>query len=508
MKLLHILFFIFFYGSAEAQYWSKRFDVEHGNDYGARILMDSNQFIILVNGLCNGTDNLCGGIIRLDSNGNLLGKTIFYDTLEFNVYEAMTLRNDTIFINCYYPDNPLFYTILAFDLSGNYLTRFDYEATGGLDGTYYSAGISTLGNRMFVAYHYKNLNDSPRYHVRGFDRNWQEVWDRKIPSDTKTWYTDIQATPDNGVAAIYSSCYPCKASVIKYDAEGSVSWNTPILGGNYENSWAQFVYLSLHPDGGYVAVWHLDTFTVGLDNRPMMILKLDSTGQIEWQKIHYSYRDHFYQQVFATKNGDIIVCGVDENLVTPQGLADSLYYFAGLVERFTPSGEMRWARRIFDVSQGEHNGVFYDGLELDDGSLVFCGEIEDTLPDDPYPYNVWVVKLDSMGCLSPGCDINQFVLNDSEPVQPTSPIEQNLFAVYPMPFTETLNIVSILGQHLPQGEYQVSLYNEQGQLLLQKPINSNLLTTLNTAFLPQGIYTLSISCDNRLIQTTYVVKAE
>lgn len=496
-----VAFFMINIHSLYGQYWSKRFDLQNGNEYGMQVALANDGLIVSVKGLCDYNTRFCQGFIKVDFAGNLLWKKItLYDTLTTNHTEGMALREDTIFLNVNYLISPLLYSIIAFDLQGNYLSRLDYDISGGLEGTHWARDISTGGDRLFVAYQYDNLNESPRIRVRAFEHDWTEAWDIGVPGNSVAFFCDIEATKDSGLATIHTICYPCRAYVRKLDADGELIWQTQIP-GMFPSLFSQVAHLALHPDGGYVGSWPIDTFEAGVYPWPSLVFKLDSLGTLQWQKVSITPLNHDYYQIFSAHNGDIVVCGMDTNLTTPN--SDSSDYYAGYVRRFTPEGEIRWERRIFDLTQGAQFGFFLDGIELDDGSLVFCGQIEDTIPDDPYPDNVWLVRLDSLGCLSPGCGFNQFVADSHEPGRPAA---EEVFVVFPVPFQERLHLAAILGRHIPPGAYRVALYDAAGRLVLEQPFDPRLLTTLETGLTPPGAYVLNVLRDGRAVQSLKVMK--
>jgi hypothetical protein len=70
-------------------------------------------------------------------------------------------------------------------------------------------------------------------------------------------------------------------------------------------------------------------------------------------------------------------------------------------------------------------------------------------------------------------------------------LEEHL-SIYPNPFAEKLNIKAKNNEK----EYTIELYNSLGQIVLKENINNLPTNSINTEFLPSGIYTLKIIFEN------------
>lgn len=479
-----------------------------GNDGGEQIKVLGDGLLVMTRSLCNYNQDFCYGLMKFDFDGHLQWKTIVYDTLATNYWEPMVVRNDAILVNMnYVSDVPnLNYSVLAFDMQGNYLERFDYWHPGQ-QGYHWARGMEGLGNRLFVNFGFKDLGTGiSREGIRAYDANWNLLWERYVPNTyPNPLWCDTDATPDGGVVAIYSSWknpgHKGICTIEKYDAEGDIEWTT-VLPHEY-NSFSSWVKIDRHPDGGYVGTWKIDTFGLFIWTRPNIVFKLDAAGQVEWEKVEYHEQYNFWG-LFAAQNGDIIGCGVAEDFANDTIEDDE--YFVGYVSRFKPNGELRWKRKVFDHTGGGYRYEFYNGAEMPNGDLVFTGQMWDTIygtADDPYPDDVWLVKLDSNGCFSPGCGEEQHLVAAKEPQQS---LREQPFVLFPNPFSEQITLASILGRHIPQGEYRAVLYDMNGQIIRQQSFNPNLLTYFDTGDAPPGAYILAVYKDGVLMQTLKAVK--
>lgn len=468
-----------------------------GNDYGRKIGIVDDGFVVPINGFCDYNTKDCFGLMKFDFEGNLVWKTVVLDTLEINHSESIEVINDTIFVNANYLGVPnKHFSILSFDMQGNYLNRRDYNQPG-MPYYHWAREIAALGDRRFITFQYRD-SVSGQYlgKLRTYDNHWNTLWERSIPNFyPNVGWCEIEPTPDGGAAMIYSSCDlpDCRASIEKYDASGGLEWVTTFP-KDYHS--AKRVDLALHPDGGYVGFWRIDTFGIYIYPNPELVFKLNALGQFEWQKVHFDRARNFWQ-IFAAQNGDLIACGVARDFYQ-----DTAAYYTGFIRRYKPNGETRWERKIFDFTEGAIRSTFFNGAEIPNGDLIFSGEIWDTLPGDP-PGNVWLVRLDSNGCLAPGCGEEQHIVAAKAPPQH---LQEQPFMLFPNPFSEQITLASILGAHIPSGDYRAVLHNMQGQIIRQQSFNPNLLTYFDTGDAPPGAYILAVYRDGVLMQTLKAVK--
>jgi hypothetical protein len=78
----------------------------------------------------------------------------------------------------------------------------------------------------------------------------------------------------------------------------------------------------------------------------------------------------------------------------------------GLIMKITPELEVRW-KREYRVSPPESmlHEMFYEAVEMPDKGFVLCGTAFGPL-EDSTNQNGWIIRVDSFGCLEPGCQLN------------------------------------------------------------------------------------------------------
>ncbi|MDX1911340.1 MAG: T9SS type A sorting domain-containing protein, partial [Saprospiraceae bacterium] len=77
-----------------------------------------------------------------------------------------------------------------------------------------------------------------------------------------------------------------------------------------------------------------------------------------------------------------------------------------LIMKITPELEVLW-KREYRVSPPESmlHEMFYEAVEMPDKGFVLCGTAFGLL-EDSTNQNGWVIRVDSLGCLEPGCHLN------------------------------------------------------------------------------------------------------
>ncbi|MDX1911543.1 MAG: hypothetical protein SFV22_08670 [Saprospiraceae bacterium] len=309
----------------------------------------------------------------------------------------MVVKADTIYINANYRGvSGLEYTVLKFDLQGNYRDRFDYWHPG-LENFHSARNLQTHQDRFFVHGTYKDTTTLRiRDNVWVYDAEWNKLWETNVPNNgyPRLSYSNSAATDDGGLAVIYASFkipgYRTVATIEKYDAEGQLEWRSTLP---YEfDIDRDFVNIAQHPDGGYMGVWKVDTFGGFHYRSPDLIFKLDADGQLVWERIYYEQINNFYD-IFVTQNGDLVGCGVTED--SPFDTITEPDFIAGYIARFNADGERLWERRIIEKRADTWFCELYGGVEMPNGDLVFTGSIDDTtFFPDPYPQNVWLLRVD------------------------------------------------------------------------------------------------------------------
>jgi hypothetical protein len=152
--------------------------------------------------------------------------------------------------------------------------------------------------------------------------------------------------------------------------------------------------------------------------------------------------------------------------------------FKGFLMKLNPSGDSLWARH-YNYGKWEDWSQFYSMIPTDDGGFLAGGlhmNFDVTTIDNA---SIWLVKVDSMGCETPGCHLVSSIENPAQ--------QHGDMTLYPNPFSHELNIAL---PESPAGA-TATLYDMQGRIMQQTRIPEFLHTehyTLQTHYLPPGVY--------------------
>jgi hypothetical protein len=506
MKLFSCLIFLFFSLltclTVNAQeYWSRRFDLETGNDYGTTGVVLEDGIVIPSKSFCENNTRECTGLLKIDYEGNLSWRTVIYDTLDFEHYDAIGVRNDTIFMNTSYifEEDGSDFIILEFDAQGNAIGQFNYNYP-------FAPSFRTTRellvdhDRIYVSFAYRDTMDFKyREKIRAYDASWNQLWE-VLPSSyyNQISHMNMEATADTGMVVIVASYSPGKirSSIVRLDKNGQEQWVThfPYSFGSY----GDYVTIAPHPDGSYFGTWQIDYWESGILNAsPDLAFKLNATGQFVWQKIVNKAQN--FWDIFITQNGDVIGCGYSRTEVP-----DEEQITTGYVDRMNTDGETIWERRYVDSTNAALWGNFDFGLELPNGDLIFGGSILDTSSNGS---DVWVVRVDSNGCFTPNC-AGEFQVVLSTP-EPGIQVKTDVFAIYLNPFTDRIALGTVLGRHVPEGRYCAALYDLHGRVVHSPCIvQPNLLTEFDMSDQPPGMYVMQVFLNGVPVQVLKAVKGQ
>ena len=219
--------------------------------------------------------------------------------------------------------------------------------------------------------------------------------------------------------------------IIKTDANGNVQWQK-LLGGQYEDG---PTYAMQCANGEFMAAGTWTDYANGAVGRSRLYAaRLDLNGDTLWTRRYGASQP--YNEIFTTKelpDGKFIACGL--YVQTNGGLSK------GCLLKYAANGDSLWLRTYQHPGAGL---VSYhelrDVVQTSDGGYAACGMMNDSLGQD-----LWVIRVDSFGCLVPGCQMYDHIA------------EQGLalhVGIYPNPASERLYISFRSGAE-PTGTFKV-----------------------------------------------------
>ena len=198
-----------------------------------------------------------------------------------------------------------------------------------------------------------------------------------------------------------------------------------------------------------------------MNNLSSRLILVDTGGAEIWNKLHTidsTVFDQYYSR--RTVNNDIVSIGLI-------GLGSSPEGNAGFISRSTPFGDLMWNRRY---NYNSNTDFFTDVLETSDGGLLIDGSATDPGAGGQ---NLWIIKLDSMGCLEPNCWVG---LDDVEP-------NKLGVSIFPNPANDWLNF-KLQNKILP---VTLELFSISGQQIINMKLTAP-LEAIQVSHLTAGLY--------------------
>lgn len=225
-------------------------------------------------------------------------------------------------------------------------------------------------------------------------------------------------------------------------------------------------------------------------------VRYSSTGEIIWQDTARSTSNGYViaelNDAFQRSDGSIVAAGS----YSTQQIGGH-----GFVRTYALNGSVLWDRQFtyYDTVEATGTHRIWDVEPTSDGGMVLTGEAWNNTQQSPP--NLWLVKLDSMGCLVPGCNL----VGMEEMVTDL----QSHLVVSPNPASDLVNVLLELPEGgEAQGQTQVQLLDASGRMVLEEKVQQNLnklSVTLNVSALPGGIYYLHLHDARRWLAGSKVV---
>ncbi len=173
--------------------------------------------------------------------------------------------------------------------------------------------------------------------------------------------------------------------IVKINSTGTIQWQKSI--GNYMNCIRQTT------DGGYIAAGYSNG---PLGNTDYHIVKLNNLGTTEWQKYLGGTSSDAAYYIQQTSDGGYIVAGESNSSNTDVTLNNGSYDY--WVAKLDSAGTLQWQKALGGSSFDYGKSV----QQTTDGGFIVCGNINSNnglVTGNHGDADYWVVKLDSSGSL-------------------------------------------------------------------------------------------------------------
>ena len=328
-----------------------------------------------------------------------------------------------------------------------------------LDGDLLLAGTRDPGRKAYI-FHLDSVGNIMGYHPYD-DFNGEDVAEGK----DGRWYLCGIGNQTNNYG---------RAILLRSDTLGQQLWRYTDW-----SMYGRFVSMIALQDGGVVGLGSRNP--LGEDQRASLT-KLDTAGVVVW-----------FKDIWQTDDPNWVCnlnCGFeypDSTLIVAGTLRSMADRDKGILFKLEQNGETLW-HRFYSHYPGAAYGkdqIFWDVKPTSDGGMVLTGETN----SDDYDYaQLWLLKLDSMGCLVPGCG--------SVGVQEYTDLFNGKLVVAPNPARDLVNVALDLGEGIEvSGQVRALLLDATGRVVLEQPVQQNvnkLSATVDVSALSGGKYYLHL----------------
>jgi hypothetical protein len=272
--------------------------------------------------------------------------------------------------------------------------------------------------------------------------------------------------------------------VVKLDTTGNIQWQKCLGGTDGDGAYS----IQQTSDGGYiVAGWSMSNdgdVTGNHGNGDYWVVKLDTLGNIQWQKCLGGIDSDGAYSIQQTSDSGYVVAGWsssnDGDVISNHGIFQDYW-----IVKLDVAGTIKWQKCLGGTAGDEANSI----QQTSDGGYVVAGWSSSTDGDiinhhGTNSYNdCWIVKL------------------TFSPIGVENISSFSYVKVYPNPFTDFINI------DIGNETVDIKLINTLGQIVLEKNLQqgeNRLVSGIN--IIPAGVYTLRIQDADNVLSKIMIKK--
>jgi hypothetical protein len=384
----------------------------------------------------------------LDTLGNVLWNREYGSPLVEDEFPRMTLWGDKFILSGAQDRNinnrraPFIYSVVT-DLEGNQLSEFYY-------GAQYE---STLVNKIVV-------------------------------DDTGNCIIGFFYCPD--------TCFlDLKGGVISFDTLNNINW---VL--DFPFSYSSWDCVPGQIDNNTLAVtWYVGNTTIpNHDPNPPAVFFADMAGNIQDTIVFQNQTLQEINNMEPVWEDGLITCGYERiNYLFQSGAPRS-----GWLTRINANREVIWERSYLDTTYNGNSFGLQHVIPTSDGGYLATGSIYNAMTGVQESHN-WLLKLDAMGCLTPGCGGINYITGTEESVFLTAPNIQ----VYPNPASHHVQ-VDFPPDFYPASETVAILVSNDGKMVRQEQITAN-RHLFHLVGVEAGVYYLMIRQKNAIVSSKKIL---
>ncbi|MBP7713944.1 MAG: T9SS type A sorting domain-containing protein [Bacteroidota bacterium] len=332
------------------------------------------------------------------------------------------------------------YWVVKLDAIGN----IQWQTTiGGNDADWlYSVQQTTDGGYILGGYSLSDISGDKTEGTQGGNDYWvvkldasgNIQWQNTIGGNNDDNLTSIQQTTDGGYILggySYSDISGDKTEnsqgsddywVVKLNASGNIQWQNTIGGSGYD----QLYSIQQTSDGGYILGGYSESNISGDKTENSQgfddywVVKLDTTGNIQWQNTIGGGSFDYLTSIQQTSDGGYILGGYSNSGISGDKTENCQGNTDYWVVKLDASGNIQWQNTI----GGNYSDWLYSVQQTSDGGYILGGCSDANISGDKTEnvqgvYDYWVVKLTNKFNLITGktyIDANSNTIQDSNEI--------------------------------------------------------------------------------------------
>jgi hypothetical protein len=425
-------------GSAQV-YWNKQIDWQHNFEYLSSIVaVDAFQSIIVAGGMLqlNPTDENIY-LSRISENGETIwakSSRPFPDKLGKGgqVYQ-IDQHYGLVLGNAYLPSangtTDMQMVLVKFDMdSGDVIWTKEYGKPDWME--YPWRMIKNSDGSLVMIGQTIQMNNNPPQKILfiKIDSLGNQLVRKEfvvnITRNHSAW--DIVGSPDGGFFILgsdnyWGNCNGCSTEtgmaemiLLKTDFDGNLLWSKVYSPWEFKQSGLAGYDIKLVSDTTLMVVGHkqytLLNSSFSYFSR-YILMKFDLNGNVLDSVSFGGYAGAYPTRAIKLADKNYLITGQEKdstfNLVGP----------TGVIIKIASSLNVIW-KKEYRVSPPESqlHDKFDDAVEMPDKGFIICGRAFGPL-EDSTNQNGWVIRVDSFGCLEPGCQLNSAIEDPPTPKQ-------------------------------------------------------------------------------------------
>lgn len=484
--VFYILFFIFpLEVLAQQPPFNKSYEISGVIDAFGNTIFDNNNYYTC--GVISYGTTGKYFLIELDTNGDTIRTKIYGTSNEkYSIAFHSLIKDDSTFIFAGEINDTSGYYPFVSKLNMNFDTIWTSKKWNLENGDFLGGVRKARSGYVFAGMHDSTINNFDILVVK-CDTAGNLEWKKKISTPEFEYAYSIDTTIDGGyiIAGWQNNAISWNSSwdiyVTKLDSLGNIQPGWPKIFGtiNSEAGWAQTL-----KDGSYI-VW--GGWQSGSGNEKAHLRKLLPNGNPAWVKDFQNPGASTIIDVFTdcieTSEGDLVLTGMfyDSTINNP----------VGWMLRTDSLGNEKWRRKL---QNRNNDNYLYSIAQTPDGGFVMSGNV---FPDGgSTTQDGWIIKVDSMGCLTPGCAVEVEELK----------VEGLMLNVYPNPGDGKFLVEILNSKATVRSEMQITVTDIFGRFIFSEEINTTATKfEIDISNSEKGIYLFHLKADG-LHYTSKIIK--